>query len=332
MNNIERFRKVLNFEPVDRLPIIEWASWWDKTINRWYSEGLPHQLTSNTQISDYFGLDSLKQFWLSVRAEACPKPAGHGLPIINNAGDYRQLKENGMLYPSNSFSSNEVEIWAKEAETGKTVIWLTFEGFFWFPRTLFGIENHLYAFYDHCQLMKEINQDLVDYWLAQLEKITEICSPVFLTIAEDMSYNHGPMLSKQQFDEFLAPYYRQLVPAIKAKNIKVFVDSDGDVEPLIPWLKEVGIEGILPLERMAGVDVNKIRATHPDFLMLGGYDKTVMHTGTEAIKNEFERLLPAMKSGGFIPGVDHQTPPAVSMEDYKKYIEIYKSYAAKSCD
>ena len=30
------------------------------------------------------------------------------------------------------------------------------EGFFWFPRKLFGIENHLYSFYDYPELYLEI--------------------------------------------------------------------------------------------------------------------------------------------------------------------------------
>ncbi len=32
MNHVERFRAVMNFQPVDRLPRWEWAMWWDKTI------------------------------------------------------------------------------------------------------------------------------------------------------------------------------------------------------------------------------------------------------------------------------------------------------------
>jgi len=27
-----------------------------------------------------------------------------------------------------------------------------------------------------------------------------------------MSYNNGPMISERHFDEFIAPYYRQVVP------------------------------------------------------------------------------------------------------------------------
>ena len=31
----------------------------------------------------------------------------------------------------------------------------------------------------------------------------------FMTFGEDMSYNNGPMLSKECFDTFLLPYYRR---------------------------------------------------------------------------------------------------------------------------
>jgi hypothetical protein len=31
MNHVERFRAVMNFQPVDRLPRWEWAMWWDES-------------------------------------------------------------------------------------------------------------------------------------------------------------------------------------------------------------------------------------------------------------------------------------------------------------
>jgi len=98
------------------------------------------------------------------------------------------------------------------------------------------------------------------------------------------------------------------------------------VEPLIPWFYEGGIQGILPLERMAGVDVNRIRETYPELLMIGGYDKTIMHLGEEAMRKEFERLLPAIRSGRYIPSVDHQTPPDVTMENYAIYMKLLREY------
>ena len=188
----------------------------------------------------------------------------------------------------------------------------------------------MYAFFDEPELMQRMNEDLLRYNLRALDKICDICQPSFMTFAEDMSYNHGPMLSKHLYDKFLSPYYKQIVPELKKRDIIPFVDSDGDVAQIIPWLREVGIEGILPLERMAGVDVAQIRKDHPDFKMIGGFDKTVMHLGEEAIRGEFERLLPVMKQGGYIPSVDHQTPPEVSLSDYHCYLSLLREYAVKA--
>jgi hypothetical protein len=45
----------------------------------------------------------------------------------------------------------------------------------------------------------------------------------------------------------------------------------------------------------------------------------VMPHGEAAMRAEFERLLPLMKQGGFIPSVDHQTHPGTSLENYNTY-------------
>jgi hypothetical protein len=63
--------------------------------------------------------------------------------------------------------------------------------------------------------------------------------------------------------------------------------------------------------------------------MVGGFDKTVMHRGEETMRAEFERLLPVMRSGGYVPGCDHQTPPDVSLEDYRLYVRLLREYAER---
>lgn len=328
MNHVERFNRVMSFQPVDRLPMIEWAVWWHLTIERWHTEGLPAELTEQGEIRDALGLDCYRQYWIGGRAPGCPDAPGHGQGIIANMDDYRRIKP--FLYPAApTFDHALVAGWAERQRRGELVIWLTLEGYFWFPRGLFGITPHLYAFYDQPELMHQINQDLTDYNLRVLDEFCAVCQPSFMTFAEDLSYNHGPMLSKPCFDEFLAPYYRQIIPALLEHGILPMIDSDGDITPLIPWFESVGLQGILPLERMAGVDVAQIRQLHPQWRMIGAFDKTVMHKGEEAMRAEFERLLPVMRTGGFIPSVDHQTPPDVSLETYRVYLRLLREYAEK---
>ena len=55
----------------------------------------------------------------------------------------------------------------------------------------------------------------------------------------------------------------------------------------------------------------------------------VMKHGEEAMRQELERILPAMKKGLYIPSVDHQTPPDVSIENYRIYSTLLKEYCIK---
>jgi uroporphyrinogen-III decarboxylase len=55
-----------------------------------------------------------------------------------------------------------------------------------------------------------------------------------------------------------------------------------------------------------------------------------MKHGKEAMRAEFERLLPSMKRGKLIPSVDHQTPPDVPIENYKDYVALLYEYCAKA--
>lgn len=328
----ERFLTVMNFEkPADRLPMVEWAAWWDKTIERWKGEGLPVTLDWEGTLN-HFGLDVMICLSAQTVGPGCPQARHHGAGIITDEASYEAVRPH--LYPAEGIAGavKRAQALRTRHDRGEIIIRLWLDGFFWWPRILLGIGNHLYAFYDRPELMHRINRDLVAYHLSTLEALLPEIKPDMVGFAEDMSYNNGPMLSRELFDEFLLPYYRQVVPAIKRQGIRVLVDTDGQLEDMIPWLLEAGIEGVYPLERQSGVDVARIRRNHPQFLMMGGYDKMVMAQGESAMRAEFDRLLPVMRTGGFVPSVDHQTPPGVSLENYRTYLRLFAEYVRKAVE
>ena len=330
MKNRERVQAVLHFEkPDDRLPMIEWASWWDETLRAWQAQGLSPEIPWH-ELAPALGLDRHVQFWLPHRMADCPQPAYNGGPIMEDEETYEKLLP--CLYPRQEMEPllRAMQEQKEKHARGEFPVWYTLEGAFWFPRTLFGIENHLYSFYDYPELYHRILRDLAQWQIRQLDRIYEILTPDFMTFAEDMSYNNGPMISQEIFNEFLAPYYRTIVPVIQSHGTRVIVDTDGNVSKMIPWMRAVGIEGVLPLERQAGVDIAALRAAYPDFLFIGAFAKMTMRRSVPAMREEFERLLPVMKSGGFIPSVDHQTPPDCPLERYRRYIELLEEYAVKA--
>lgn len=329
MTQRERFLRTLNFEKADdRLPMVEWVGWWDKTFDRWKAEGLRGDITMDESL-EYFGLDNLVMI-AAMGISGMPHSPINAHSLITDKDSYEKIRH-FILADETIDNLKKAALDLKEQhDKGEIIVRLWLDGFFWFPRVLFGLEGHLLAFYDYPELMHRINSDLADFNIRAVEALFPILKPIMVGIGEDMSYNHGPMLSYELFKEFLLPYYKRVVPWIKQQGVKVLIDSDGDITTMIPWMEEAGIEGAYPLERQAGVDIVKIREDHPEFLMMGGFDKMVMPHGEQAMRAEFDRILPVMKSGGYIPSVDHQTPPGVSLENYKGYVRLFREYCEKA--
>lgn len=331
MTNRERFHATLEANPaIDRSPVIEWATWWRDTVHLWEDEGLPKDL-DNLELSEEFGLDPNIQFWMHHYAENRPNPKEHGAPLIVDRKSYLELKP--YLFPKNAIERIKPRIQQVMPlyQNGSGIFWYTLDGFFWFHRVLFGIENHLYAFYDFPTLYHEISEDLLTFHLRILEEFGQYIHADFMTLAEDMSYNLGTMISEDMFDEFMKPYYEQLIPAIKKQGTKVIVDSDGDISDAVSWFAGAGVDGILPLERQAGVDIAKLQQEFPEFCWIGGFDKMCLLEGKEAIDVEIQRILPLLRKGRYLPGVDHQTPPGVALDDYRYYVQQMKRIAPQAC-
>ncbi len=330
MTASERFRKYLEGKPVDRVPVIEWAPWWNLTVERWLSEGLPAETAGYEQLQEYFGLDHCIQTGVSCKTAATPPVPGVGLGIMEDESDYLE-KVKPTLFPDPAVILSEEHFAYLEAThaRGDTLHFFTVEGFFWYPRTLFGIENHLYSFYDEPELYKTMCDEYANWLIKLFHTVFSRFHFDFMSFAEDMSYNNGPMISKALFDEFLAPFYKKVIPVIHSYDIPVYIDSDGDITMAVDWYAEVGADGMFPLERQAGVDVSTYLDKQPQMTFLGHFDKMCMKHGEDAMRAEFERILPSMLRGKVIPSTDHQTPPDVSIENYRIYVRLLHEYAEK---
>jgi uroporphyrinogen decarboxylase len=106
----------------------------------------------------------------------------------------------------------------------------------------------------------------------------------------------------------------------------MMLDSDGNVEELIPCWLEVGINFIYPMEVAAGMDVVALRRKFGKQLLIGGgMDKRVLASNKPAIKRMVEEKTPLMKEGGYVPGCDHAMPPDIPWENYLYYRQLLLS-------
>ena len=195
------------------------------------------------------------------------------------------------------------------------------QGFFGTPRTLLGEENVLVSYYDDPQFIRDIINDLCDFWIALYDKVLAEVDVDLAIIWEDMCYKTGPLISPALVREFMLPAYKRLTAFYRDHGIKVILlDTDGDCWSLIPLFIEGGITALYPFEVNANMDVVAVRQAFPRLQILGGLNKMALAAGPEAIDRELEAKVPAMLAcGGYIPYVDHLVPPDVSWANYVYY-------------
>lgn len=216
---------------------------------------------------------------------------------------------------------------AREAAGKGMVISQGLIGGFMYLRSLAGPEEILYLVHDEPELV----HDCMQTWLKLADTVTarhqEHVTIEELFFAEDICYNHGPLIGPDMIREFITPYYQQLIANVKARRIDrrrklhIQVDTDGFCDPVIPvYMEAIGMDYISPFEVASGSDVVRTGIEYPHLLMLGGIDKRVLALGKREIDEMVERILPAMRErGGYIPTVDHGVPEEVPYENYLHY-------------
>jgi len=316
MSLSENFRRYLiDGEAVEELPRLELMPYHPATVARWRAEGLPDSVQTQLDFHDYFGLDPLEFFfvWPDVDGLGCREKiasradfAAVRAPLYSLEGVRKRLREYEALF--------------KTMQEKNGVLWVPMHGFFWHPRDLLGVEEHMMMYYDDPQLMHEINKELLAFNVGVIRLLVSIGVPAIICVSEDMAYKSGSMISQRMFDEFMASYHRVLAAEIKQHFCVAGLDTDGEITAVTPWLFAVGYHAVSPMERQTGMDLMRLREKNPGMAFLGGYNKLCISKGPEAIREEFESLKPLFKQGKYLPAVDHQTPPEVSLENYRHYL------------
>ncbi len=199
-------------------------------------------------------------------------------------------------------------------------------GGYMYLRSLIGPEDLLYFFYDEPELLHDCLRTWFELADAVIARHQEHVTLDEIFLAEDICYNHGPLISPDMIREFLFPYYQQLLTNARGRQLDqnrhlyLQIDTDGNAGPVIEVYRELGMEVMSPFEVASGCDVVEIGQRHPWLVMRGGIDKRVLAKSKRAIDEHVERILPTMRArGGYIPTVDHGTPPEVPLENYLHY-------------
>jgi len=197
-------------------------------------------------------------------------------------------------------------------------------------RNWIGIENLSYLISDNPSLIEEINEHIEYFIIETIKPALEDIEFDFAIFWEDMAYKSGSLVSPAFVRKYMVPHYKKVTELLHSKGIDIItLDSDGNVWELIPFWLDCGINGILPNEVAAGMDVVKMRKKFgKNLIIAGGIDKRVLSRGKKDIEKEVMDKVPyLLSSGGYFPSVDHSVPPDVPFENYLYYLELIRKLA-----
>ena len=203
-------------------------------------------------------------------------------------------------------------------------------GFYFYPREWVGSERILYMFYDDPGLIEDMMEQVLYLETEVIKRVLKDIKVQQATFWEDMAYKSGSLISPAMVRKFMMPRYKKITDLLHSYGVDViFLDSDGNVEQLVPLWLEVGINFIWPFEVAAGNDAVALRKKYGKDLIIGGtIDKRALIKGKEAIREEVMSKVPfLLEQGGYFPSVDHAIPPDVTFENYCYYINLMREVA-----
>ncbi len=350
----EAFRAIMNFETVERLPVMALEPFEQTAIERWRGEGLsagaqPEQFLGMSRLvqvplpwgpipafeqrvvaEDDNYIDSVSTMGATVRRRR-DNPSmfyGHLDHPVATRDDWEQYKQRFQADSAGRLPGDWNTVVAPRLNASKDPVGICFFPFF--CRLGFyamGMERFLTAFIDDPELMHDMFAHWSRFAIDMIRPVLDTVTIEFAMFAEDLAGKNGPLISPEIYGEFWYPYQDPIVDLLRDRGVPVICQwSAGQFECLLPGMLEHGLNCTWPLEVMAGKDAPTLRERFGRRLLLGGnVPKEAVIAGPESIDFHIERLTPLIRQGGFLPALDDMASPDMPFHHYRYLIERLQS-------
>lgn len=291
----ERFRRVMHYQAVDRLPHMEFG-YWNSLKDRWFDQGhLPPDIARdddgvilNSAVECFWGCE--QRFSTGPHIDAGPPRPIEVVSERDGKLIYRdglgilceEVKEGIRSIPHylefpvqdrrtwanfrdefldidapwRARPEAEIEALARDLRHSEQPVGIHFGSFIGRIRDWVGFENLAYLSYDDPALLEEMVAHLTEMKLKYLPPLLEKIEFDFASGWEDICFNSGPLLSPRVFQEVIMPHMKPVMQLLRQHGIDIiYTDCDGNVQALIPLWLDVGLNCMFPLEVRAGNDV-----------------------------------------------------------------------------
>ena len=347
----ERWRAAMQFRHVDCLPNFEFG-YWAELLPEWHSQGLPAEINDEETAYRYFGIEN----WGGVPVNTMGLDPGFGWTVLEETADHLiQRGNDGEVFKINKqghksiphyidFPVKDRASWESFRErlrpgpsrvaadwkaAGAAMarrdypVYVSRGSLIGKPRDWMGFDAVALMVYDDPELLEEIVEHLCSLICDSLAMALPHIEADAALGWEDICFNSGPIVGVSFMRDVVLPRYRRISDLLERHGCAVFMtDCDGNIMPILETFWKGGLNCCFPVEVHGGSDPVEIRRLYPSMRLQGGFCKMMFLKGKKAIREELERLLPVVREGGFLPGVDHRVQAGVTLENYKYYMKL----------
>jgi len=326
----ERWKAVLNREPVDRVPCDIWATpeVFDKLCkylgceDRWavidklgidapYNFDPRYIGPALQENSDYWGIRYKKiNYGTGVYGET----TDHPLANAQTVADIQKHPWPKAEWFEYSTIKNDVE---KNSHRPIRTGWI--EPFLFYS-SLRGLEQAMIDMIASPAMVECAFDYIFDFGCSRLERILEVVNVDLIVPSEDLGSQHGALFSLDCFRRFHLPRFRKYINIAKQAGAKVFFHTDGACRIFIPELIELGVDILNPIQhRCPGMERTSLKKDFGDKLVFHGgiENQQILPFGTTSeVRQEvidcFEMLG---TGGGYICAPCHNIQPITPIEN-----------------
>jgi uroporphyrinogen decarboxylase len=195
--------------------------------------------------------------------------------------------------------------------------------------SLLGDVAYYEAMIENPKLIDRVNEIVLNYNLKAIKNQIELGADI-LAITGDYAMTKEPMVSPKHTARFLTPSLKKQVELGHALGVPVFKHTDGNLWKIMDLLLDTGIDGLHPIDPMAGMDLEEVKKKYGKRLCLMGNincGPTLSWKSEEEVRKEVrEAIKKAGYGGGYICMSSNSIHSGVKPENYVAMVKAIREY------
>ncbi len=341
MNGYERMMTALRREQPDRVPI------WELIVN----EPVIRALHGDIPYFDFIEAEDLDG--VTIFEDTRVRTRLDGRTYVDEWGITWRVDEPGIPYAVGHPIQTEADLdrWqppdpdadhrlqtlaaaVRRFKGERAIVFLGHEAFE-FSHYLRGMDNLLTDYVLNPRLAERLARTVTDYKRRVMARAIEMGADIVLT-GDDYAHRLAPIMSPAHFRRFVLPFLQEMVDLARAHHVPFIKHTDGNLWPIIDDLVATGIDGLDPLEPIAGMDIGRVKQRYGQRLcVIGNVDcGELLSRGTEeeVVAAVQETLAKGAVGGGHILASSNSIHPAVKPRNYRAMVEAGRRYGRYPLD